>query len=81
MRGFVLAAVVLATACGGRAVVFTPPPSSAVRVYVDVGEEGGWTGQAVSAFRDEGECRDANVYAVGQQSGAHYRMALGDRET
>ena len=81
MRGFVLAAVVLVTACGGRAVVFTPPPSNAVRVFVDVGEEAGWTGLAVTAFRDQDECRDANIYAVGQQIGAHYRMTLGDRET
>ncbi len=81
MRRAMLVLVVLAVACGGRSVTFTSPPSNAVRVFVDVGEEGGWTGQAVSAFRDEGECRGANVYAVGQQSGAHYRMALGDRET
>ena len=81
MRSIILMAV-LAAACGGRSVVFTPPPSNAVRVYVDVGEEGGWTGQAVSAFRDEAECRDASVYPVGQQqAGAHYRMALGDRDT
>ena len=81
MRGLVLTVAVLTAACGGRSVTFTPPPSNAVRVFVDVGEEGGWTGQAVSAFRDEGECRNANVYAVGQQPGAHYRMALGDRGT
>ena len=81
MRGLVLTISVLAVACGGRSVTFMPPPSNAVRVFVDVGEEGGWTGQAVSAFRDEDECRDASVYPVGQRAGAHYRMALGDRET
>ena len=76
-----MSTVLVAVACGGRSVTFVQPPQNAVRVYVDVGEEAGWTGLALDAFRDERECRDANAYAVGQQSGAHYRMALGDRET
>lgn len=61
--------------------IFTPPPPNAVRAYVDVGDEDGWSGLAVNAFRDEIECRDANVHAVGRQSGAHYLVTLGDRET
>lgn len=81
VRNLVLIVAVLATACGGRSVVFMPPPSNAIRAYVDVGDEDGWSGLAVNAFQEEAECRDANVYAVGRQEGAHYLVTLGDRET
>ena len=78
MRGLVLTIAVLAAACGGRSVTFTPPPSNAVRVFVDVGEEGGWTGQAVSAFRDEGSAGmpTSTRWASGQEPTTGWRSAI-----